>query len=225
MRGLLITLEGIDGSGKTTILRMISGKLIEAFPERRFVFTAEPTSGKAGELLRKALLSQKPAYQEEYISNCRKVEELFLFLADHADHLARAVMPALIEGAVVISDRYADSTSAYQGVTLRGLVPDPVSWISSISLPWNTVPDQTLLFDLEPSLAIERIRGRHGSDKDPEKFEHLEFLKEVYNNFRRLAEESPGRFVSIDATRPMPEVADEALEAIINLIYAKTEAL
>jgi dTMP kinase len=223
VNGLLITLEGIDGSGKTTVLRMISSKLVETFPKERFVFTAEPTSGEAGELLRKAHLSKKQAYQDGYVSNCRKVEEMFLFMADHADHLARTVVPALKDGAVVISDRYADSTAAYQGVTLQGLVLDPVSWIKSISRPWNAVPDQTLLFDLEPSLAIERIRGRNGSDKVPEKFEHEEFLKVVYGNFKRLAKEESNRFVSIDAARPMSEVADEALKEITNLIYAKIE--
>lgn len=222
MRGILITLEGIDGSGKTTILRIISRKLLEALPERRLVFTAEPTSGEAGELLRRVHLSKKQAYRDETISSCRQMEELFLFLADHADHLAMTIMPALKDGAVVISDRYADSTAAYQGVTLQGIVPDPVSWIGSICLPWNAVPDQTLLFDLDPGLAMERIRGRPSSDNSPEKFENIEFLKEVAGNFRRQAKEDPSRFVLIDAKRPMSEVAEDAFQAIINLISAKT---
>jgi dTMP kinase len=223
VRGQLITLEGIDGSGKTTVLRMISGQLMEAFPEKHFVFTAEPTSGEAGKLLRLSHLSQERSYQDEYVTNCKKVEELFLFLADHADHLAGTVIPALKEGAVVISDRYADSTAAYQGVTLRGVVHDPLSWIRSISLPWNAVPDKTLLFDLGPGLALERVHRRLDSDRGPEKFEHEEFLKVVYGNFRRLAAENPNRFVSIDASRPMPEVAQEALEVIVNLIHTKIQ--
>jgi dTMP kinase len=221
VRGILITLEGIDGSGKTTVLRIISRKLVEALPERRFVFTAEPTSGEAGELLRRVHLSKKQAYRDEDISASRQLEELFLFLADHADHLAMTVMPALKDGAVVISDRYADSTAAYQGVTLQGIVPDPVSWIKGICLPWNVIPDQTLLFDLDPGLAMERIRGRQGAE-GPEKFEQMEFLREVDGNFKRLAKEEPSRFVLIDAARPMQEVADYTLRSIINIIYART---
>jgi dTMP kinase len=221
VRGLLITLEGIDGCGKTTVLGMISGRLIKAFPEKRFVFTAEPTSGDAGKLLRQEHLSQRQTFQDEFVSNCMKAEELFLFLADHADHLARTVMPAQKEGAVVISDRYADSTAAYQGVTLRGLVPDPISWIRNIAMPWNAVPDQTLLFDLDPGLAMKRIRSRQGYDKGLEKFEHEEFLRVVCRNFRRLAKENPDRFITIDAARPAPEVAQEAFESIFNLVHAK----
>ncbi len=90
-------------------------------------------------------------------------------------------------------------------------------------MPWNAVPDLTLLFDLEPSLAIERISERHGANKVPEKFEHIDFLKEVCSNFRRLAKENPSHFISIDAAKPMSKVADETLKAITNLIHAKTE--
>jgi dTMP kinase len=222
VRGILITLEGIDGSGKTTALRIISRKLVEALPERRFIFTAEPTSGEAGELLRRVHLSKKQAYQDEDLSACRQLEELFLFLADHAEHLAMTVMPALRDGDVVISDRYADSTAAYQGVTLQGIVPDPVSWIRSICMPWNAVPNQTLLFDLDPGLAMERIRGRSGANKSPEKFEHIEFLKEVGGNFKRLITDEPSRFILIDAAKPMSDVADDVLRSIINIISSKT---
>ena len=75
MKGLLITLEGIDGCGKTTVLGMISGWLMKAFPEKRFVFTAEPTSGDAGKLLRQEHLSQRQSFPDEF-SNCMKAEEL-----------------------------------------------------------------------------------------------------------------------------------------------------
>jgi len=93
-------------------------------PEQRFVFTAEPTNSDAGKILR-AQLSQAKV-ESRVISSARVMEELFLFMADHADHLASLVLPSLGKGAIVISDRYTDSTAAYQGVTLRGIVPDPV---------------------------------------------------------------------------------------------------
>ena len=212
MNGLLITLEGIDGSGKSTAARHIASRLYDLMPEQRLVFTAEPTNSEAGKILR-AQLSQ-PTEDSKVFSSARVMEELFLFMADHADHLARVVDPSLKEGAIVISDRYADSTAAYQGVTLRGIVPDPVQWIRSIYSPWNLPPDRTLLFALDPSLALQRLRSR----TEQEKFERPGFLREVDGNFQRLARQEPERFVLIDASVDAELAATQALQAILDLI-------
>ena len=181
-------------------------------PEQRLVFTAEPTNSEAGKILRAQL--SRPTEDSEVLSSAMVMEELFLFMADHADHLARLVDPSLKEGAIVISDRYADSTAAYQGVTLRGIVPDPVQWIRSIYSPWNLPPDRTLLFALDPSLALQRLRSR----KEQEKFERLRFLQEVDSNFQRLAAQEPERFVLIDASVDAELAATQALQAILDLI-------
>ncbi len=135
-------------------------------------------------------------------------------MADHAHHLTKTVLPALETGAIVLSDRYADSTAAYQGVTLRGIVPDPVSWIQSIYRPWNLRPDKTLLFVLDPHVALQRMQSRRGRQK----FERLEFLRSVDENFRRMAALEPERFVQIDAEQDAEKVAEEAIKAILNLI-------
>lgn len=209
MKGLLITLEGIDGSGKSTAAKHISSQLREIMPERRLVLTAEPTGGEAGKILRARLSSDGPDS-----SPSRRMEELFLFMADHADHLARLVGPSLEEGAIVISDRYADSTAAYQGVTLQGIVPDPVQWIRSVYAPWNITPDLTLFFSLDPDLALKRMRSR----REMEKFEQLEFLRSVNENFRRLAALEPGRFVLIDASEDAKDVAAQALKRILRRV-------
>ncbi|MDM7912951.1 MAG: dTMP kinase [Methanotrichaceae archaeon] len=212
MKGLLITLEGIDGSGKSTVSRLLARSLSQALPGRRLVFTAEPTNGETGKILR-ARLSLASNWNEE-VSKAKRVEELFLFMADHADHLSRVVIPSLQEGAVVISDRYADSTAAYQGVTLRGIVPDPVEWIQSIGRPWNVLPDLTIIFALDPALALRRIESRTSA----EKFERAEFLRDVDENFRRLAENEPERFALIDASREIDDVAKDALSLILRKI-------
>jgi len=212
VKGLLITLEGIDGSGKSTAARHIASRLYDLMPEQRLVFTAEPTNSEAGKILRAQL--SRPTEDSEVLSSAMVMEELFLFMADHADHLARLVDPSLKEGAIVISDRYADSTAAYQGVTLRGIVPDPVQWIRSIYSPWNLPPDRTLLFALDPSLALQRLRSR----KEQEKFERLRFLQEVDSNFQRLAAQEPERFVLIDASVDAELAATQALQAILDLI-------
>lgn len=208
MKGLLITLEGIDGSGKSTAARELLSKLQELVPERKWVLTAEPTKGDAGKVLRARL---KELDQEEPAG---RVEELFLFMADHADHLARVVIPSLQDGAMVISDRYADSTIAYQGVTLRGIVPEPLQWIRNLLKPWNVVPTRTLFFAIDPTLALERIKSREGR----EKFERLDFLREVDKNFRHLVSEEPERFLRIDASLDPDEVFEAAVMAVLDLV-------
>jgi dTMP kinase len=224
VRGILVTLEGIDGSGKTTALRIISRGLVETLVDRRFVFTAEPTSSQAGEVLRRVHLSGRQVSETHEICKVRRMEEMLLFMADHANHLAETILPALRGGDVVISDRYADSTAAYQGVTLKKIVPDPVAWIRDLYRPWNTVPDRTLLFTVDPALAVKRIRSRTGADDSVEKFERETFLREVDCIFRLLAKSEPERFTLIDASRQIEEVADDALEAIIDLVSQKSHS-
>ena len=212
MRGFLITLEGIDGSGKSTVSRLLAHSLGQVLPSRRLVFTAEPTNGEMGKILR-SHLSSASSWPEE-ISKAKRMEELFLFMADHADHLSKVIIPSLQEGAVVISDRYADSTAAYQGVTLSGIVPDPVEWIRSVSCPWNVTPDLTIVFTIDPALALKRI----GSRTIAEKFERAEFLKEVDENFRRIAEIEPERVALVDASQKVEDVAKVALSLILRKI-------
>ena len=201
MKGLLITLEGIDGSGKSTAAKHIAARLAETMPERRLVLTAEPTTGEVGRILRAEMAR---ACGDEEPSAAKRMQELFLFMADHAHHLTKTVLPALETGAIVLSDRYADSTAAYQGVTLSGIVPDPVSWIQSIYRPWNLRPDKTLLFVLDPHVALQRMQSRRGRQK----FERLTILlRSVDENFRRMAALEPERFVQIDAEQDAKKVA------------------
>jgi len=212
MKGQLITLAGIDGSGKSTVAKHIASRLAELMPERRLVLTAEPTAGKVGRILREELARASNIEAES--SAASRMQELFLFMADHAHHLSKTVLPSLEAGAIVLSDRYADSTAAYQGVTLRGIVPDPVQWIQSILGPWNLPPDKTLLFVLDPRSALERMQSRQGR----EKFERLEFLRSVDENFRRMAALEPQRFVQIDAEQCAEKVTEEAIKAVLNNI-------
>ncbi|MDD1734713.1 MAG: dTMP kinase [Methanothrix sp.] len=207
MKGQLITLEGIDGSGKSTAAKSIAGRLRELMPERRLVLTAEPTAGQVGRILREKLAAESG----QEISAAQRMQELFLFMADHAQHLTGTVIPSLEAGAIVLSDRYADSTAAYQGVTLRGIVPDPVQWIQNIYLPWNLRPDKTLLFVLDPHSALLRMKSRQGRDK----FERLEFLQSVDENFRRMAALEPDRFVLINAGGDAEDVAEEAMKGVL----------
>ena len=216
MKGQLITLEGIDGSGKGTVAKYLASRLRERMPERKLVLTAEPTTGQTGRMLREEL-ARSGEEEEGESSTARRMQELFLFMADHAYHLAETVIPALNSGAIVLSDRYADSTAAYQGVTLRGIVPDPVNWIQNISRPWNVLPDMTILLVLDPQMALLRIEARPGRDK----FERLEFLKQVDGNFRLMAAIEPERFVQIDAAQDADDVGNAAMNAILRHIVER----
>ncbi|MCR3882809.1 dTMP kinase [Methanotrichaceae archaeon M04Ac] len=225
MWGILITFEGIDGSGKSTALadlaRWISAEEEEErgpFRGREFLFTAEPTDGEEGRLLRERLKGPRTAEgRGPGPMGSEGLEELFLFLADHARHLREVVVPALDRGMVVISDRYSDSRIAYQGTALRGIVPGPMEWVGAIHRPWSVVPDKTILFRINPAQAVERCLSRKGdgpTSRDPEKFEREAFLREVAANFEVLARNEPERFVIIDAGRERSQVLKDAIRAL-----------
>ncbi len=192
-RGELITLEGIDGTGKSSIAQMLKKR----FPEA--VFTREPTRSWIGKAVKKSIESDGDP-----------LAELFLFVADHAEHIAKVIRPALSEGNIVISDRYSDSRFAYQGATLSNMFDDAMGWVQSIHKDWTIVPDLTLLFTIEPAVAVSRcgVRG------DKTKFEKIEFLKTVQGNFLKLAKREPHRFAVIDAGQELDVVGRDVELAI-----------
>lgn len=192
MNGKLVTFEGIDGSGKSTMLARLQ-KTDESEPlcGRGSVFTREPT---------KDTLTGKAVYAA-IENNVDPLAELFLFLADHAAHLSDTVRPALADGKLVISDRYSDSRCAYQSVTLKEVIPDAFDFVCRLHEPWTRKPDLTFLFDIRPEVSCERCKDRGAQTK----FERVDFLKEVTANFKKLAENEPGRFVILNAENPPEE--------------------
>ena len=186
MRGKLITLEGIDGSGKSTV-----AKKLQENPEIRAfepVFTREPTRGTF----------TGTAVEKSIQSDTDQLAELFLFTADHAEHLAKLVKPALENGKSVISDRYSDSRYAYQGVTLKNRLDNPLEWVKNLHRGWTIVPDLTFLFDISPE---------------------IEFLRGVRELFLRLVEEDPERFIVIDASQPPEGVEKEVMEKVLEFLH------
>jgi dTMP kinase len=202
MRGKLITLEGIDGSGKSTIAEKLQkNPYIKAFKP---VFTREPTRGTlTGNAVEKAIQSDTD-----------QLAELFLFTADHAEHLSKLLKPSIESGKIVISDRYSDSRYAYQGVTLKTRLENPLKWVKDLHRGWTIVPDLTLLFDIRPEVSIERC-GKRGEQS---KFEKLEFLRGVREIFLKLAAEDPDRFIVIDASRSPEYIEKEVTEKILEFL-------
>lgn len=188
---VLITLEGIDGSGKSTLFAALQHSLSDLYP----VFTREPGATWVGDQVRRAIAEEVDP-----------VTEALLFAADHAAHLDTVIRPALAEGRIVISDRYTDSRYAYQWATLEGVLPDPLTWLRQVHEGWTVPPDHTLLLILPVEVALSR-------KKDAGKREHFEeasLLARVQENYLRLAGEEPSRFVLVDAGMQEGELASFA---------------
>lgn len=192
---MLVTLEGIDGSGKSTLHAALKGLLADLDP----VFTREPGATWVGDQVRRAVAEQ-----------IDPVTEATLFVADHAAHLAKVVRPALAEGRLVISDRYSDSRFAYQSVTLQGIIPDPEGWLRAMHNGWTIVPDKTFLCVLPVDDALTRLKP----DNQREHFEKRETLEKVQNNYLAFARNEPSRFVIVDAMLPQDTVAKFVADAI-----------
>jgi len=192
---MLLTLEGLDGSGKTTAWRALRDRYPDA------VFTREPTDSWYGEAVARSIAD----------ADADPLAELFLYTADHADHLSRVIRPALAEGSVVVSDRYSDSRIAYQAATLADHLDDPFEYVRSIHEPFSRPPDATLYLDVDPATAAERSGGTN-------KFERADYLSSVRENYERLLADDPERFVRIDATQPPQAVLDDVVDAVDRLI-------
>ena len=185
---LLVTIEGIDGTGKSTLLSGLTHLLADLDP----VFTREPGATWVGDAVRRAIAEQ-----------IDPVTEATLFVADHAAHLATFVRPALAGGRLVISDRYTDSRFAYQSVTLAGVLPDPPGWLKAMHNDWSIVPDKTFLLVLPVDDALIRLTAKNGR----EHFEKRDVLEKVQNNYLEYARAEPSRFVIIDAGKDKDEIA------------------
>lgn len=191
---MLVTLEGLDGSGKTTVAEALQASRPHA------TFTQEPTESWYGEAVRRSL-------QDE---DADPIAELFLYTADHAAHLADVVRPALERGTLVVSDRYSDSRYAYQAASLEGRINRPLEYVMGVHNPWTRPPDATLYFDLDP----ETGAARSGASN---KFEQAAFLRSVREHYERLIEAEPERFIRIDASQSPEVVIAEAEDALAEL--------
>ena len=201
--GLFISFEGGDGVGKTTQIRILADLLAAADVDH--ILTREPGGTELGVEIRRLLL---------HGGHVAPRAEALLYAADRAHHIATRVRPALERGAVVLADRYLDSSVAYQGAA-RSLGPQEVRDLSL----WATeglLPDLTVLLDGDPDLAERRTTSRGAKDRLEQ--EGDAFRVALREQFLTLVQTEPERFVVVDADRPVDHVADDVIEAVVTAV-------
>jgi dTMP kinase len=204
LRGKFITFEGIDGSGKSTQLRMLASEL--RVRGLSVLQTMEPGGTPLGRRLREAFLETE--------ENVAPLAELLLFAADRAQHVNFLVKPALQEGKIVVSDRYSDATFAYQGAG-RGFSETTVNQIIEFATD-GLKPDLTLFFDLPIEKALSRTNSRSdaGERKNRMDRETAIFYERVRRAYLKIAENEPERFRVIDANGSTGEIKTVVLEIV-----------
>lgn len=201
MAGCFISFEGIDGSGKSTQARLLAEALRAS--GQKVTLTREPGGSAGAEEIRALVLQgETDRWSAE--------TEILLFTAARRDHLEKTIRPALMGGEVVISDRFADSTRIFQGIT-RGDLTETVDRLHDLMI--GTEPDLTLLFDLDPEVGLARANARAGIEM---RFEDmgLAFQTHARAGFLALANRFPDRFRIINAARPMDDVATDVLAIV-----------
>ncbi len=205
-KGLFISVEGSDGSGKSTQLENI-----KKYYENKGVTilaTREPGGTKISEKLRTILLDKAN-------TEMSPVTEMMIYAASRAQLVEEVIKPALERGEVVICDRFIDSSIAYQGYG-RGL-GDMVESVNLYAVG-GVMPDLTIFLDLDPELGRQRVKSRYGQEQmDRLEQEKMDFHYRVYEGYKALAKAYPDRIVSIDASRSIEEMRDD--------IYAKLDKL
>lgn len=193
---MFVTIEGLDGSGTTTLVESLSQEYGDA------VTTSEPSDLEYGQLVRRNLSDE----------HSDPIVDFYLFMADRRDHIEQRIRPADEDGHLVVSDRYADSTRAYQPVALAGddgpfdSPWDAKLFIERAMASWNYEPDLTLYLDISVETALERSAG-------DEKYEKRDFLETVKENYDALAD-TEDRIIRIDGEQSKGGVKKDAFELI-----------
>ena len=203
-----VTFEGIEGSGKSTHLRALAAHLRAA--GHAVVETREPGGTAAGLAMRGLLLGPEAL-------PLTPLAELFLYLADRAQHVDEVIRPALAAGRIVLCDRFSDSTLAYQGYA-RGLDLEVLRALDARARG-GIAPDSTVLLDCPVEDGLARARGRAGTGDRFER-ETVAFHERVRAGFHALAANDPDRFVVVDASAPIADVQARIVTAVVRRLGA-----
>ena len=204
-KGYFITLEGIEGVGKTTNMEFVHQQLLDAGKD--VVLTREPGGTSLGEDVRNLLLGHKH-------DGMSSETELLLMFAARAEHLSKVIAPAVKNGKYVLCDRFTDATFAYQGGG-RGIpdtrIKELEQWVQG-----DMRPDMTLLLDLPVEVGLERAGKRSAADRFEK--EDMVFFERVRERYLQLADEFPQRFRVIDASKPLDEVQQQIKDALQEIL-------
>lgn len=204
-KGLFITFEGTDGSGKTTQIKLLEEYLKTKNCE--VVLSREPGGTKISEIIRDIVLDPQ---NTEIVP----LTEMILYAASRAQHVAEVIEPALESGKTVICDRYVDSSYAYQGGG-RGMDLKIIADVNRIAVN-GTVPDITFFLDIDPEVAIRRRINSTGADRIEQ--EKLDFHRRVYDGYKKLSILYPDRIKTIDAAESVEEIASQVINYINELL-------
>lgn len=200
---LFITFEGGEGSGKSSVMKEVAKRL--ATDGYEIIETREPGGTPIAEQIRNVILDKANTKMDART-------EALLYAASRRQHLVEKVWPALEEGKIVMSDRFLDSSLAYQGVA-RGLGVDNVLNVNLFATE-GKYPDLTLFFDIEPELGLARIAANKGREVNRLDLEALSFHHMVRNAFLDLSKRYADRYVKIDASKTFEEVIEDAYQEI-----------
>jgi dTMP kinase len=203
MSGIFITFEGIDFSGKTTQMKRLCHRLKLQFPEREVIQTFEPGATALGARLREEILHKDPI--------CPRAE-LLLYLADRAEHIDKLIVPALNRGSIVISDRFIDSTIAYQGAGRNFGVEQIMQMIDFTTD--GMVPDLTILLDISVEQSRRRLVGR---DSDRLEQEQDQFFERVRQCYLELAQ-TESRIQVFDACDDVDDLSEQIYQAVCDVV-------
>jgi dTMP kinase len=191
-----VTFEGIDGSGKSTISKLVYEKL--KTQGYKVVLTYEPTDTWIGKQVQKCIETNSDPFVTA-----------FTFIADRMEH-GKQIQKRLDEGKIVLCDRYAESTYAYQGAQLQDMIKNPIKWLKELSEGRIPIPDRTFVFVIDPQKSLDRIQNR--GKLIP--FERVSFLEKVHKNYLKLAVGK--RFMKVDATKTIDELVRICFKDILS---------
>lgn len=203
MKGLFITFEGADGSGKGTIIKYVKKYLVRKNLD--FVLTREPGGIQISEDIREVILNK------EHTAMDMRTEAL-LYAAARRQHLIEKVRPSIDAGKIVICDRFVDSSLAYQGYA-RGIGIDEVLKINQFAIE-GMMPDLTIYLDVNPEVGLSRIHNSKVRQKDRLDLESLAFHERVHEGYEEILKRYPKRIKRIDAEQSIRTVADTAIQTI-----------
>lgn len=202
-KGRFITIEGIEGSGKSTLIGKLK-RYIEA-QGYEVVMTREPGGSEIAEQIRSVILNRQNI-------NMDGMTEALLYAAARRQHLMEKVIPAIEGGKIVLCDRFIDSSLAYQGHA-RGLGLDKVYAINQVAIE-GCIPDITLYLDLDPEKGLARINADQNREVNRLDLEHLSFHYKVREGYQILLERFPERMFLINADQPTDDVLEEAIRVL-----------